>query len=123
MSLDSPESPEEAGAAARSPSPDTTYKAEEEADMLLNQAETGAVEEPVEVKAESPVYVAQGLSPGCRHELQNPSPDSRSRSMTPEDRGRSPTMQERMTRGPRVDNLERTRLNGPGIWWNGRGVL
>ena len=63
MSLDSPESPEEAGAAAMSPSPDTTYEAEEEADMLLNQAETGAVEEPVEVKAESPVYVAQGLSP------------------------------------------------------------
>ena len=63
MSLDSPESPEEAGAAAMSPSPDTTYEAEEEADMLLNQAETGAVEEPVEVKAESPVYVAQVLSP------------------------------------------------------------
>ena len=62
MSLDSPESPEEAGAAARSPSPDTTYEPEEEADMLLNEAETGAVEEPVEVKAESPVYVAQGLS-------------------------------------------------------------
>ena len=63
MSSDSPESPEEAGAAAMSPSPDTTYEAEEEADMLLNQAETGAVEEPVEVKAESPVYVAQVLSP------------------------------------------------------------
>ena len=63
MSLDSPESPEEAGAAAMSPSPDTIYEPEEEGDMLLNQAETGSVEEPVEVKAESPVYVAQGLSP------------------------------------------------------------
>ena len=63
MSLDSPESPEEAGAAARSPSPDTIYEPEEEGDMLLNQAETGSVEEPVEVKAEIPVYVAQGLSP------------------------------------------------------------
>ena len=63
MSSDSPESPEEAGAAAISPSPDTTYEAEEEVDMLLNQAETGAMEEPVEVKAESPVYVAQVLSP------------------------------------------------------------
>ena len=31
--------------------------------------------------------------------------------MTPEDRGRSPTMQERMTRWPRVDNLDRARLN------------
>ena len=31
--------------------------------MLLNQAETGAVEEPVEVKAEIPGYIAKGLSP------------------------------------------------------------
>ena len=35
MSLDSPESPEEAGAAARSPSPNPTYDPEEEARMLL----------------------------------------------------------------------------------------
>ena len=48
---------------------------------------------------------------GCRHELQNPLPDSRSRSMALEDIGRSPTMQERMTRWPRVDNLEQARLN------------
>ena len=31
--------------------------------------------------------------------------------MTLEDIGRSPTMQERMTRWPRVDNLEQARLN------------
>ena len=30
--------------------------------------------------------------------------------MTPEDRGRSPTMQERMCRWPRVNNLEQTRM-------------
>jgi len=60
LSLESPESPEEAGAVGRSPSPDPTYEPEEEANMLLNQAETGAKEEPVEVKEESPVYVAPG---------------------------------------------------------------
>ena len=63
MSLDSPESPEEAGAAARSPSPGPNYEPEGEADMLLDQAEAGAEEMPVEVKAESPVYVAPGSSP------------------------------------------------------------
>ena len=40
MSLDSPKSPKEAGAAARSPLPNPTYKPEEEADMLLDQAKT-----------------------------------------------------------------------------------
>ena len=40
MSLDSPKSPKEAGAAARSPLPNPTYTPEEEADMLLNQAKT-----------------------------------------------------------------------------------
>ena len=33
---------------------------------------------------------------GCRHEMSNLSPDSRSRLRTPEDRGRSPTIQERL---------------------------
>ena len=46
MSLDSPESLEEAGAAARSPSPHPTYDSEEEARMLLDQAETEPQEEP-----------------------------------------------------------------------------
>ena len=57
------ESPKEAGAAARSPSPNPTYDHEEEASMLLDQAETGTLDEPVEVKAESPIYVAPGSSP------------------------------------------------------------
>ena len=63
MSLDSPESQEEAGATARSPLPDPTYDPEEEARMLLDQAKTEPQEEPTEVKAESPVYVAPGSSP------------------------------------------------------------
>ena len=50
---------------------------------------------------------------GCRHKLRNPSPDTRSRSMTPEDRGRSPIMQERMCRWPIVNNLEQTRMIRP----------
>ena len=62
ISLDSPESPEEAGAAARSPLPDPTYNPEEEARMLLDQAATEPQEETTEVKAESPVYVAPGSS-------------------------------------------------------------
>ena len=63
MSLDSPESPEEAGAAAGSPSPNPTYNPEEEARMLLDQAETGPLDEPLEVKAESAIYVTPGSSP------------------------------------------------------------
>ena len=74
MSLDSPESQEEAGAAARSPSPDSTYDPEEEARMLLDQAETEPQEEPTEVKAESPVYVAPGSSP--EYVAPGPSPGS-----------------------------------------------
>ena len=64
MSIDSPDSPEEAGANARSLSPDPNYEPEEEANMLLDQAEA------IEVKMDSPEYIA---------------PDSRSPS-----RGRSP---------------------------------
>ena len=52
MSLDSPASPEEAGANARSPSPTPDYDPGEEADMLLDQAEAE------EVRDESPDYVA-----------------------------------------------------------------
>ena len=63
MSSDSPESPEEAGAAAISPSPDTTYEAEEEADMLLNQAETGAVEGEKEKQDRSRVHSASTWTP------------------------------------------------------------
>ena len=49
--------------------------------MFLNQTETRAVEEPVEVKAESPVYVAPGLSPdyvapGSRSPSNGRSPSS-----------------------------------------------
>ena len=40
MSLDSPKYPKEAGATARSPLPNPTYKPEEEADMLIDQAKT-----------------------------------------------------------------------------------
>ena len=54
MSLDSPDSPEEAGANARSPSPTPDYNPEEEADMLLDQAEA------IEVKGNSPEYSAPG---------------------------------------------------------------
>ena len=60
MSLDSPEFPEEAGAASRSPLPDPTYDPEEEARMLLDQAKTEPQGEPPEVQAESPVYDAPG---------------------------------------------------------------
>ena len=52
MSLDSPDSPEEAGANARSPSLDPDYELGEEAEMLLDQAEA------VEVQVDSPDYVA-----------------------------------------------------------------
>ena len=55
MSLDSPASPEEAGANGRSPSPTPDYDPGEEADILLDQAEA------VEVRTESPDYVAPGL--------------------------------------------------------------
>ena len=44
---------------------------------------------------------------GCRDELKDPSPSPRSRSMTPKDRGRSPTLQEKLARWPKVDNLEK----------------
>ena len=54
MSIDSPDSPEEAGANARSLSPDPDYEPEEEADMLLDQAEA------IEVKMDSPEYIAPG---------------------------------------------------------------
>ena len=47
MSIDSPDSPEEAGANARSPSPEPDYEPEEQADMLLDQA-------AIEVKMDSP---------------------------------------------------------------------
>ena len=40
LSLDSPKSPKEAGAAARCPLPNSSYKPEEEADMPLDQAKT-----------------------------------------------------------------------------------
>ena len=42
MSLDSPDSPEEAGANTLSPSPDPDYEPDEEAEMLLDQAEAVA---------------------------------------------------------------------------------
>ena len=54
MSLDSPDSPEEAGANTRSPSPTPDYNPEEEADMLLDQAEA------IEAKVDSPEYIAPG---------------------------------------------------------------
>ena len=54
MSIDSPDSPEKARANARSPSPDLDYEPEEEADMLLDQAEA------IEVKMDSPEYIAPG---------------------------------------------------------------
>ena len=54
MSLDSPDSPEEAGANTRSPSPTPNYNPEEEADMLLDQAEA------IEAKVDSPEYIAPG---------------------------------------------------------------
>ena len=63
------------------------------------------------MRCRSPHLCRSAAFGGCRHELKNPSPDSRSRSMTPEDREHSLTMQERMTRWPRVDNLDRARLN------------
>ena len=53
MSIDSPDSPEEAGANARSPSLDPDYEPEEEADMLLDQA-------AIEVKMDSQEYIAPG---------------------------------------------------------------
>ena len=62
-------------------------------------------------RCRSPHLCRSTVFGGCRHKLRNPSPDSRSRSMTPEDTGHSPTMQERMTRWPRVDNMEQARLN------------
>ena len=70
MSLDSSESPEEAG--AKEPG--------DEADMLLDQAKAEAVAETVEVKAESPAYIAPGSSPDYI------APGSRSPS-----KGRSPS--------------------------------
>ena len=63
------------------------------------------------MRCKSPHHNRSAAFGGCRHELQNRSPDSRSRSMTPEDRGHSATMQDRMTRWLRVDNLEQARLN------------
>ena len=54
MSLDSPDSPEEAGANTRSPSPTADYNPEEEADMLLDQAEA------IEAKVDSPEFIAPG---------------------------------------------------------------
>ena len=54
MRLDSPDSPEEVEANARSPSPDLDYEPDEEAEMLLDQAEA------VEVKVDRPDYVPPG---------------------------------------------------------------
>ena len=91
MSLDSPASPEEAGANARSPSPTPNspdYDPGEEADMLLDQAEAA------EVKAKSPDYVA----PGSR----SPSPSALS-ALFHQVRGAGPSTP------ATPDNLERGR--------------
>ena len=54
MSLDSPDSPEEAGENARSPSPTPDYDPEEEGNMLLEQAEA------IDLKVDSPECIAPG---------------------------------------------------------------
>ena len=62
------------------------------------------------MRCKSPHLCRNAANGGCRDELKDPSPSPRSRSMTPEDRGRSPTMQEKLARWPKVDNLEKERL-------------
>ena len=107
MSLDSPTSLEEAGAGARSPSPDPTYEPEEEARILLDQAAGEPQEESIEVKAESPVYVAPGssleymapgLSPGS---LQGRSPSPLS-TLYNQVRGKDPPSHPGQSRGGQV---------------------
>ena len=61
-------------------------------------------------RCKSPHLCRSAALKGCRHGLSNPSPDSRRWLRTPEDRGRSPTIQERLGRWPGVNNLEQTRL-------------
>ena len=62
-------------------------------------------------RCKSPHLCRNAATGGCRDELKDPSSSPRSRSMTPEDRGRSPTMQEKLARWPRVDSLEKERLS------------
>ena len=61
------------------------------------------------MRCKSPHLCRNAATGECRDELKDPSP--RSRSMTPEDQGRSPTMQEKLARWPRVDSMEKERLS------------
>ena len=59
------------------------------------------------MRCKSPHLCRNAANGGCRDELKEP----RSRSMTPEDRGRSPSRQEKLARWMNVDSLERKRLS------------
>ena len=57
------------------------------------------------MRCKSPHLCRNAATGECRDELKDPLFSPRSRSMTPEDRGHSPTMREKMATWPRVDNL------------------
>ena len=59
------------------------------------------------MRCKSPHLCRNAANGGCRDELKEP----RSRSMTPEDRERSPSRQEKLARWMNMDSLERKRLS------------
>ena len=62
------------------------------------------------IRCKSPHLCRNAAAGGCRSRFRDPNP-SRNRSMTPEDRERSPTMREKLARWPRVDSLEKERMS------------